>query len=473
MIIDTIIEHGKISMSDLPNHLMIGQDSIENRLDFVLKKSDIRLIEDVLISSGYLDMLCDEINEELSQKDELNFADLAIKYNFSIKFITNEIEKRLGSVIDGVISEDKTGIMTEKYLKIVNAKARGLLRAQQGPANLNKMAKILKMDNKKFEIIVSNLMEEKEVDGEIKGGQFIPTRFLIQKAEIIKNKFKKDGCVEYQWAKTNFYINNIEKFLKSEIKEELLFLDTCAYSKSGLADLKENIESTLDQEGYSDVYDFLPVAFEEEDIQKILYDELKMDDIIFSDDTLLSTTKLQQCCKKLEDQLATYLEKNIDSIIGKSKKKSKFKKEDTGVSLPLTEDQILQTLDTQKVVEYIVDEDIREVFFKHLTPLLKTHYGNMIAEIEKQRNSKTSNIIEELNMRIKHLGSALIYTNSTIMKMVESNIEFNENHVEEAAMSFAEILLDFIVFTSAKKMGISMEKNVLRPIGIKGKVHQF
>lgn len=130
MIIDTVIEHGKISLGDLPNHLMIGPDSIKSRVDFVLKKSDIRLIEDTLISSEYLDMLCDEINEELNSKDELNFAELSIKYNFSIKFITNEIEKRLGSVIDGVLSEDKTGIMTDKYVKIVKARARGMLRAQ-------------------------------------------------------------------------------------------------------------------------------------------------------------------------------------------------------------------------------------------------------------------------------------------------------------------------------------------------------
>jgi E3 UFM1-protein ligase 1 len=51
MIIDTVIEHGKISLGDLPNYLMIGQDSIQNRIEHVLKKSNIRLVDDCLISS--------------------------------------------------------------------------------------------------------------------------------------------------------------------------------------------------------------------------------------------------------------------------------------------------------------------------------------------------------------------------------------------------------------------------------------
>ena len=269
MIIDTVIEHGKISMGEIPQTLMMGPEKISNRLDFVLKKSSIRLVDDNLLSSEYLDRLCDEINEELFQKDELNFADLAIKYNFSIAFISNEIQKRLGIVIDGVLSEDKSGIITQKYLKVMSAKVRGLLRAQQGPASLQKMAKKLNIEQLKFESIVQKQFDDNQLDGQIKGGLFIPQRFLQQKVEIIKKKFKKDGCIEYDWAKNNFYINNIQKFLKAEIKDPLLFLDSCAYSKSGLLDLRENIEQTLDQEGFADVFDFLPLEFEEDDIKKV------------------------------------------------------------------------------------------------------------------------------------------------------------------------------------------------------------
>lgn len=181
MIIDAVQEHGKISLVDLPNHLMIGPDSISKRLDSVFKKSDIRLIDDTLISSQYLDRLCEEINEELSLKDELNFADLAIKHNFGLKFLTAEIEKRLGSVIDGVLNEDRTGIMTEKYLKLVRAKAKGMLRAQQAPASLAKLSKELGFDAKKFELLISTLKSQGDIDGEVRAGQYIPRRFQTQK----------------------------------------------------------------------------------------------------------------------------------------------------------------------------------------------------------------------------------------------------------------------------------------------------
>ena len=128
----------------------------------------------------------------------------------------------------------------------------------------------------------------------------------------------------------------------------------------------------------------------------------------------------------------------------------------------------MKSLDQQGVVDYIVDEDIRDIFFKHFNVVLKEYFQKMVMELEKQMNSKTSNILEELNMRIKHIGSALMYTNATIVKLVQGDVEFNENHVEEAAIGFAEIFLDYVTFTSAKKSGVSMEKNVLKQKGVKG-----
>jgi hypothetical protein len=234
--------------------------------------------------------------------------------------------------------------------------------------------------------------------------------------------------------------------LTEEFKDDVLILESCAYDKKRLADLRDQIELTMEQEGHADVYDLFPVAFSESDVKKVLEDELKLDDLILDEDVLISKAKLQSCCKKLENNLTEYLEENLDSVLSegtskgaKSKDKKNAKK---NLNFPLTDEEILESLEKSKLLGYIVDEDRRTLFLNHLKPILISFYESMIAEIEGSRNANTSNILEQMTMRIKHLSSALILTNHTIKLMVENEIEFNENHLEESAVSYAEVLLD-------------------------------
>lgn len=261
----------------------------------------------------------------------------------------------------------------------------------------------------------------------------------------------------------------MEKFLQEEFKEDVLMLDSCAYDRRRLLDLRDQIEITMEQEGHADVYDFFPVAFSESDVKRVLEEELKLEDLILDEDVLISKAKLNSCCKKLENNLTEYLEDNLESVLseGSSKAGSKAKdkknaKKNSSESFPLKDDQILEALEKSKLLGYIVEDDRRALFLNHLKPLLMQFYENIISEIESSRNANTSNILEQMAMRIKHLGSALIMVNHTIKQMVGNETVFNENHLEEAAMIYADVLLDLIVFTSAKKMQLALEKNVLR-----------
>lgn len=471
MIIDCVYEHSKISISDMPNHLLMGQGKIESRIDETLKKSEIIRVGNYLISPEYLDRVFEEVNEELQIKDEIHFSDIALKLSFTINFVKSEISKRLGGVIEGVISDDKNGIMTTSYSKIFTAKVKGVVFGQQGPCNIEKMANFIGAEREKFEICLVKLIKSNQLDGKIEGNLYIPRRFIQGKSDIVKGKFQKDGYVEYNWIKKKFNVKKVEKFLEEEIDEELIFLESCAYSKEGTLDLKEEIEGNLETDGFLDPFTFFPEAFEEEDIEKILFEILKLDDLILENDIILSKSKLETCCKKLEPELLESLKSLYDPKAEKknSKKKSKKKKQKSNSNLPITMEGANQFLSKEGLIEYIVDDEDKETFFSHLKPLLETRYSQLEEELVKAMGSKNSNVINEVTLRFKHVYTSLLMINNSIIKMIESDFEFNENHLEELAMSLAENLIDMAIYLICKKYNFDIDKNFLREKEISGK----
>ena len=132
---------GRVSLVELPKLLNVAIEKIENRVESVIKKFQFFLIDGVLIDTGYLDKLCNEINEELIKKSELSISDLAIKYEFSVNFLTQNIKERLGTIIEGLFTPDGSKLLTQGYINTIKAKIRGTIRAQWGPSNIQNLAK--------------------------------------------------------------------------------------------------------------------------------------------------------------------------------------------------------------------------------------------------------------------------------------------------------------------------------------------
>jgi DeoR/GlpR family transcriptional regulator of sugar metabolism len=66
-ILQTINERGRIQLIDMPVILNVSQEAIENRLVKLLKKHRLEIfrLEGELLTSGYLNNVCEEINEDL------------------------------------------------------------------------------------------------------------------------------------------------------------------------------------------------------------------------------------------------------------------------------------------------------------------------------------------------------------------------------------------------------------------------
>lgn len=236
MIVELVNEHGRIAVGELPNLLNIGLGIIEARVDPLLKKSNLQYIDGVLISAIYLDKLAEEVNDNLQTEKELKFADLAVKYELPTNVITKELIARVGNFIQGEVSPDEKRLLTSGFQLLVKSRLLGILKAQSMPKVISTMSKAYKLDGQTLEADIKLLIENKELRGAVRGGFYIPDKFLEKKELIIKNTFLDQGYINYDWIDKTFLEKKPKELASKMLKNtpDAIFLKSCVLSKRKL-----------------------------------------------------------------------------------------------------------------------------------------------------------------------------------------------------------------------------------------------
>ena len=90
-ICDELYMHGgRINLTELVPILNISFHAIEGRINEILQsKPDIHLVAGQLIDDGYLNQICEEINENLQQNGQIFVAELTKHYELPSEFLLN------------------------------------------------------------------------------------------------------------------------------------------------------------------------------------------------------------------------------------------------------------------------------------------------------------------------------------------------------------------------------------------------
>ena len=66
-----------------------------------------------LIESSYVDSIAEEINELLMEAGQVSVGELCKRFNLPVDYLNQELEVRLGTVIQGQTFGDQGSIFTE------------------------------------------------------------------------------------------------------------------------------------------------------------------------------------------------------------------------------------------------------------------------------------------------------------------------------------------------------------------------
>ena len=140
---DLINQRGRIYLIDIPQILSVSLDVIESRMPKLLKKNKQSLIklENEIITATFLNQICEEINEDLQQRSQINLAELTLKYNFTMNFLKEQLVSRIESnIIEGNIVGGER-LCTLTYQELTRSRFRGILRGATKPLGLSGLAK--------------------------------------------------------------------------------------------------------------------------------------------------------------------------------------------------------------------------------------------------------------------------------------------------------------------------------------------
>lgn len=98
------------------------------------------------------------------------------------------------------------------------------------PKVINTLVKTYRLDGATLESDIKHLIENKQLDGTLKGGFYIPAKFLEKKGEIIAKTLDTQGFVEYDWVEKNFLEKKPQELLKNSTTQPLIYLHDMAIS---------------------------------------------------------------------------------------------------------------------------------------------------------------------------------------------------------------------------------------------------
>lgn len=471
----------RVSVVDIPQLLNVGYEKIEPRLDSVCCKfSEIYRLDDFLFTGFYIDSICEEINEELQQHMHIPLIDLSSKYTFPIDYIKSIVEKKVGSIIQGVISGDK--LTTLSYIQTMQSKLKGVLRASIRPVALSSLIKDYDIEEIELTEKIEELIKKEEIEGKVQGGMFIPSRFIKNQELIVKNFFKQNDYIEYSLMMKQLMIPRPKDFLKALFKDSCIFLDNCCFNKDSLGAVKEQVLSFLDF-GWVDLQaqSILPSILKDEEIEAIISKHLELNDTTEIDGTIIFSKEfLEKCAMAFKEKIIEFIYKtpqklveNKESNLKSTNSKSQSKKSKKNIPFEDTEtkesssekifsrEEVIKLLIEKKIIEETDKDDyFEEKLYKVLMGKIANLYENIKKDLFETKKAGSLEVIQDLQKKIEDLIMALQFDLKSVQMIEKNYTNISVGMFYESLNQSSIFLVENILILLCKKYSVTLPQTL-------------
>ncbi|XP_070550481.1 E3 UFM1-protein ligase 1-like [Ptychodera flava] len=306
---ELIVHGGRINLVDLQEILNVDFSHVETKANDIVKADkSLTLILGQLIDTDYLDKLADEINDALQESGQVTIGELTKQYGLPGDFITEVIEDRLGTIIQGQMDQyDRGVIFTEAFVARHTAQIRGVFSAITRPTQVINILNQYKFQEKLFYTVVEDLVNQGRLKGSIVGGRqdkssYVPDIYAKTQNDWVDSFYKQNGYLEYDTL-ARLGITDGKSYVKRKYKsEKLVFLQSVCVGKA----IRDNVEASLDEalssNSWLDITPLLPSPFTESDANQLLQHIIKEKTgaRIFCDSIVASQKFINNCHKPFE-----------------------------------------------------------------------------------------------------------------------------------------------------------------------------
>ena len=293
-ILREVRRQGRVSLIELPAALGINIEYIERHANTLLTyRKDLEMVDGQLISTGYLDLLTQEVDDLVALAGQVQISELARRFALPSDYLRRHLAAREGSILHGQVKDVQ--VVTGMYLQRHYARLRGTLRGSTEPVSL-----------KTFDVaLVPQQLSEMIKKGEVRGNYanlvFTPAVYTEAIEHTVQTLYKSSLLIDYDSVKRIAKVPTSAEARKllNSIVPGGVHLETCYIDAGFLAALKQEIVVAFTTHKIVKCREHLelPSVLQTQDIPALLGD---LQDLWVLEDTIWSEAALQELTQTFE-----------------------------------------------------------------------------------------------------------------------------------------------------------------------------
>uniref|UniRef100_A0A3Q1GRX2 E3 UFM1-protein ligase 1 n=1 Tax=Acanthochromis polyacanthus TaxID=80966 RepID=A0A3Q1GRX2_9TELE len=271
------VHGGRINIVDLQQIINVDWVHVENRASDIAKSDKgVQLVLGQLIDDTYLDRLAEEVNDKLQEAGLMSIAELCKSYDLPGDFLTEELSKRLGKLIQGEMDQYNRGVIfTPAFVARHKAKIRGLFSAITRPTPVSSMIGAFGFQEHLLYSVLEELVNTGRLKGSVIGGRqdkavYIPDIYAKTQNAWVDSFLQQNGYLEFD-ALVRLGIPEPSSYIKKRFKSnKLLFLRAACVGQTLVDQVEASVEEAVNSSTWTDLQPILPSCLSMEDIGMVI-----------------------------------------------------------------------------------------------------------------------------------------------------------------------------------------------------------
>ncbi|MEQ2307361.1 E3 UFM1-protein ligase 1 [Ameca splendens] len=271
------VHGGRINIVDLQQIINVDWVHVENRASDIAKSDKgVQLVLGQLIDDVYLDRLAEEVNDKLQEAGLITIAELCKSYDLPGDFLTEELLKRLGKLIQGEMDQYNRGVIfTRAFVARHKARIRGLFSAVTRPTPVSSMIAAFGFQEHLLYTVLEELVNSGRLKGSVVGGRqdkavYIPDIYARTQNAWVDSFLQQNGYLEFD-ALLRLGIPDPSSYIKKRFKSnKLLFLRAACVGQALVDQVEASVEEAVNSATWTDLQSVLPSCLSMEDIGMLI-----------------------------------------------------------------------------------------------------------------------------------------------------------------------------------------------------------
>uniref|UniRef100_A0A3P8QIE3 E3 UFM1-protein ligase 1 n=1 Tax=Astatotilapia calliptera TaxID=8154 RepID=A0A3P8QIE3_ASTCA len=319
------VHGGRINIVDLQQIINVDWVHVENRANEIAKSDKgVQLVLGQLIDDTYLDHLAEEVNDKLQEAGMISIAELCKSYDLPGDFLTEELSKRLGKIIQGEMDQYNRGVIfTPAFVARHKARIQGLFSAVTRPTPVSSMIGAFGFQEHLLYSVLEELVNIGRLKGSVVGGRqdkavYIPDIYTKTQNAWVDSFLQQNGYLEFD-ALVRLGIPDPSSYIKKRFKSnKLLFLRAACVGQALVDQVEASVEEAVNSATWTDLQPVLPSCLSTEDIGILINQAMRNTNIqssarILGGTVVVSEKFISNCLSLFDEAMQQKAQKEVKS----------------------------------------------------------------------------------------------------------------------------------------------------------------